>query len=78
MHSLCAGMKKLTHFSEGVRESLRRFSNVIWMAEELHRVADFYLSNRSVSVHDEIHDSQRQNDTNYQYRIKKELPNHAI
>lgn len=41
------GMKKLTHFSEGVRESLRRFSNVIWMAEELHRVADFYLSNRS-------------------------------
>ncbi|XP_022760584.1 putative E3 ubiquitin-protein ligase LIN-1 isoform X2 [Durio zibethinus] len=41
------GMKKLIHFSEGVRESLRRFSNVIWMAEELHRVADFYLSNRS-------------------------------
>ncbi|XP_017975654.1 PREDICTED: putative E3 ubiquitin-protein ligase LIN-1 isoform X1 [Theobroma cacao] len=41
------GMKKLIHFSEGVRESLRRFSNVIWMAEELHRVADFYLSNKS-------------------------------
>ncbi|XVF38737.1 hypothetical protein REPUB_Repub20aG0127400 [Reevesia pubescens] len=41
------GMKKLIHFSEGVRESLRRFSNVIWMAEELHRVADFYLPNKS-------------------------------
>ncbi|PPR88952.1 hypothetical protein GOBAR_AA31723 [Gossypium barbadense] len=42
------GMKKLIHFSEGVRESLRRFSNVIWMADELHRVADFYLPNKSV------------------------------
>ncbi|KAA3456214.1 WD40 domain-containing protein [Gossypium australe] len=41
------GMKKLIHFSEGVRESLRRFSNVIWMADELHRVADFYLPNKS-------------------------------
>ncbi|XVE82157.1 hypothetical protein DITRI_Ditri15bG0124200 [Diplodiscus trichospermus] len=41
------GMKKVIHFSEGVRESLRRFSNVIWMAEELHRVADFYLPNKS-------------------------------
>ncbi|KAK8709841.1 hypothetical protein V6N13_060842 [Hibiscus sabdariffa] len=41
------GMKKLIHLSEGVRESLRRFSNVIWMADELHRVADFYLSNKS-------------------------------
>ncbi|XVF62574.1 hypothetical protein PTKIN_Ptkin09bG0019300 [Pterospermum kingtungense] len=41
------GMKRLIHFSEGVRESLRRFSNVFWMAEELHRVADFYLSNKS-------------------------------
>ncbi|OMO53646.1 hypothetical protein CCACVL1_28482 [Corchorus capsularis] len=41
------GLKKLIHFSEGVRESLRRFSNVIWMADELHRVADFYLPNKS-------------------------------
>lgn len=41
------GMQKLIHFSEGVRESLRRFSNVTWMAEELHRVADFYLPNKS-------------------------------
>ena len=31
------------HFLEGVKESLRRLSNVIWMAEELHRVADFLL-----------------------------------
>ncbi|XVF28298.1 hypothetical protein REPUB_Repub15cG0018100 [Reevesia pubescens] len=50
------GMKKLMHFSEGVRESLRRFSNVIWMAEELHRVADFYLPNklRISCVHTQI------------------------
>ncbi|XP_030460055.1 putative E3 ubiquitin-protein ligase LIN-1 isoform X2 [Syzygium oleosum] len=41
------GMQKLIHFSEGVRESLRRFSNITWMAEELHRVADFYLPNKS-------------------------------
>ncbi|XP_021904912.1 putative E3 ubiquitin-protein ligase LIN-1 isoform X2 [Carica papaya] len=41
------GMKKLIHFSEGVRESLRRFSNVTWMAEELHQVADYYLPNKS-------------------------------
>ncbi|KAJ9154514.1 hypothetical protein P3X46_027837 [Hevea brasiliensis] len=41
------GMQKLIHFSEGVRESLRRFSSVTWMAEELHRVADFYLPNKS-------------------------------
>ncbi|KAM7258732.1 hypothetical protein ACFE04_014473 [Oxalis oulophora] len=41
------GMKKLIHFSEGVRESLRRFSNVTWMAEELHKVADYYLPNKS-------------------------------
>ncbi|XWS39021.1 hypothetical protein CRYUN_Cryun18bG0014400 [Craigia yunnanensis] len=50
------GMKKLIHFSEGVRESLRRFSNVIWMAEELHRVADFYQPNklRISCVHTQI------------------------
>ncbi|WCJ23483.1 Transducin/WD40 repeat-like superfamily protein [Euphorbia peplus] len=41
------GLQKLIHFSEGVRESLRRFSGVTWMAEELHRVADFYVPNRS-------------------------------
>ncbi|KAF2289162.1 hypothetical protein GH714_029191 [Hevea brasiliensis] len=41
------GMQKLIHFSEGVRESLRRFSSVTWVAEELHRVADFYLPNNS-------------------------------
>ncbi|KAJ0091794.1 hypothetical protein Patl1_25043 [Pistacia atlantica] len=41
------GMQKIINFSEGVRESLRRFSNVSWMAEELHRVADFYLPNKS-------------------------------
>ncbi|KAJ4834082.1 hypothetical protein Tsubulata_016280 [Turnera subulata] len=42
------GMHKLCHFSEGVRESLRRFSNVTWMAEELHRVADYYVPDKSV------------------------------
>ncbi|KAG5006024.1 hypothetical protein JHK85_024566 [Glycine max] len=42
------GKQKLMHFSEGVKESLRRLSNVIWMAEELHRVADFLLPNISV------------------------------
>jgi len=45
------GKQKLMHFSEGVKESLRRLSNVIWMAEELHRVADFLLPNISVSPH---------------------------
>ncbi|CAK7323112.1 unnamed protein product [Dovyalis caffra] len=34
-------------FSEGVREYLRRFSGVTWMADELHRVADDYLPNQS-------------------------------
>ncbi|KDP27810.1 hypothetical protein JCGZ_18890 [Jatropha curcas] len=50
------GMQKLIHFSEGVRESLRRFSSVTWMADELHRVADFYLPNRSriSCVHSQI------------------------
>ncbi|CAN0855756.1 Putative E3 ubiquitin-protein ligase LIN-1 [Linum grandiflorum] len=41
------GMQKLINFSEGVRESLRRFSSITWMAEELHRVADYYLPNTS-------------------------------
>ncbi|OWM71234.1 hypothetical protein CDL15_Pgr011361 [Punica granatum] len=41
------GMQKLVHFSEGVRESLRRLSGISWMAEELHKVADYYLPNKS-------------------------------
>ncbi|CAI8584680.1 unnamed protein product [Vicia faba] len=41
------GKQKLMHFSEGVKESLRRLSNITWMAEELHRVADFLLPNTS-------------------------------
>lgn len=45
----CAGMQKLTNFSEGVRESLRRLSHITWMAEELHQVADYLMPNNSVS-----------------------------
>jgi len=45
------GKQKLMQFSEGVKESLRRLSNITWMAEELHRVADFLLPNTSVSTH---------------------------
>ncbi|KAJ7955118.1 RING-type E3 ubiquitin transferase [Quillaja saponaria] len=41
------GMQKVIHFSEGVKESLRRLSNVTWMAEELHKVADYILPNKS-------------------------------
>ncbi|KAI8004081.1 putative E3 ubiquitin-protein ligase LIN-1 [Camellia lanceoleosa] len=50
------GMQKLLHFSEGVRESLRRLSNVTWMAEELLRVADYFLPNkwRISCVHTQI------------------------
>ncbi|KAL2970479.1 hypothetical protein AAZX31_15G141900 [Glycine max] len=50
------GKQKLMHFSEGVKESLRRLSNIIWMAEELHRVADFLLPNisRISCVHTQI------------------------
>ncbi|XP_057430358.1 putative E3 ubiquitin-protein ligase LIN-1 isoform X2 [Lotus japonicus] len=50
------GKQKLMHFSEGVKQSLRRLSNVIWMAEELHRVADFLLPNisRISCVHSQI------------------------
>ncbi|XP_058212483.1 putative E3 ubiquitin-protein ligase LIN isoform X2 [Rhododendron vialii] len=40
------GMQKLIHFSEGVKESLRRLSNITWMAEELLRVANFFLPNK--------------------------------
>lgn len=45
------GMQKLIHFSEGIKESLRRLSHVTWMAEELHRVAEYLLPNISVSFH---------------------------
>lgn len=48
MHFLGVGMQKLIRSSEGVRESLRRLSNVTWMAEELHKAADYYLPNISV------------------------------
>ncbi|KVH91984.1 Armadillo-type fold, partial [Cynara cardunculus var. scolymus] len=40
------GMQKITQFSEGVRESLRRLSSISWMAEELLKVADYYMPNR--------------------------------
>ncbi|XP_054806841.1 putative E3 ubiquitin-protein ligase LIN-1 isoform X2 [Prosopis cineraria] len=50
------GMQKLIHFSESVKESLRRLSSVTWMAEELHRVADYLLPNisRISCVHSQI------------------------
>ncbi|KAL0548399.1 hypothetical protein IC582_012848 [Cucumis melo] len=41
------GMQKLTRFSEGVRESLRRLSHITWMAEELHQVADYLMPHNS-------------------------------
>ncbi|KAJ0716758.1 putative [Myosin heavy-chain] kinase transcription factor WD40-like family [Helianthus annuus] len=40
------GMQKLTQLSEGVRESLRRLSSITWMAEELLKVADYYMPNK--------------------------------
>ncbi|KAK7303780.1 hypothetical protein RJT34_14696 [Clitoria ternatea] len=55
------GKQKLMHFSEGVKESLRRLSSIIWMAEELHRVADFLLPNisRISCVHTQILEAGR-------------------
>ncbi|KAK7329451.1 hypothetical protein VNO77_23620 [Canavalia gladiata] len=55
------GKQKLMHFSEGVKESLRRLSNIIWMAEELHRVADFLMPNisRISCVHTQILEAGR-------------------
>lgn len=51
LYSVCTtGMQKLVHFSEGVRESLRRLSGISWIAEELHKVAEYYLPNKSVST----------------------------
>ncbi|CAA3003071.1 E3 ubiquitin- ligase LIN [Olea europaea subsp. europaea] len=41
-----SGMKKIINLSEGVRESLRRLSNVNWMAEELLKVADYFQPNK--------------------------------
>ncbi|KAK6913763.1 WD40 repeat [Dillenia turbinata] len=41
------GMQKLIQFSEGVRESLRRLSNITWIAEELLKVADYFVPNKS-------------------------------
>ncbi|RZC94122.1 hypothetical protein C5167_016817 [Papaver somniferum] len=41
------GMQKLIPFSEGVRESLRRLSNISWMAEELLNVTDYFLQTKS-------------------------------
>ncbi|KAL9161312.1 hypothetical protein ABFS82_07G013400 [Erythranthe guttata] len=50
------GMKRIISLSEGVRESLRRLSNVTWMAEELLKVADYYQPNkwRISCVHSQI------------------------
>ncbi|KAL8158011.1 hypothetical protein AgCh_002645 [Apium graveolens] len=42
-------MQKLVHFSEGVRESLRRLSSITWMAEELLKVADYLQPDKWVS-----------------------------
>ncbi|KAG6431180.1 hypothetical protein SASPL_109257 [Salvia splendens] len=50
------GMKRIMSLSEGVRESLRRLSNVTWMAEELLKVADYFQPNkwRISCVHSQI------------------------
>ncbi|KAM3358495.1 putative E3 ubiquitin-protein ligase LIN [Capsicum galapagoense] len=50
------GMTKVVNFSEGVRESLRRLSNISWMAEELLKVADYIQPNkwRISCVHTQI------------------------
>ncbi|KAI3804404.1 hypothetical protein L1987_25912 [Smallanthus sonchifolius] len=45
-YTLGRGMHKLTQLSEGVRESLRRLSSITWMAEELLKVADYYMPNK--------------------------------
>ncbi|GFQ05909.1 putative E3 ubiquitin-protein ligase lin-1 [Phtheirospermum japonicum] len=57
------GMKKLINLSEGVRESLRRLSNVTWMAEELLKVADYYQPNkwRISCVHSQILEAGNKN-----------------
>ncbi|KAL1320911.1 putative E3 ubiquitin-protein ligase LIN-1 isoform X2 [Arachis ipaensis] len=61
IYNYATGKQKLIHFSEGVKESLRRLSNVTWMAEELHKVADFLLPNisRISCVHTQILETSR-------------------
>lgn len=51
---ILTGMKKIINLSEGVRESLRRLSNVNWMAEELLKVADYFQPNKWVSFRTEL------------------------
>lgn len=46
---LTSGMQRLVHFWEGVWESLRRLSGISWMAEQSHKVAEYYLPHKSVS-----------------------------
>ncbi|KZV42141.1 hypothetical protein F511_28817 [Dorcoceras hygrometricum] len=50
------GMNKIINLSEGVRESLRRLSNITWMAEELLKVADYFQPNkwRISCVHSQV------------------------
>ncbi|XP_073119281.1 putative E3 ubiquitin-protein ligase LIN-1 [Henckelia pumila] len=50
------GMNKIINLSEGVRESLRRLSNITWMAEELLKVADYFQPDkwRISCVHSQI------------------------
>ncbi|XP_047337196.1 putative E3 ubiquitin-protein ligase LIN [Impatiens glandulifera] len=57
------GMQKLIHFSEGVRESLRRLSTITWMAEELLRVADYFHPNkwRISCVHTQVVEAGQKN-----------------
>ncbi|MQM11028.1 hypothetical protein Taro_043929, partial [Colocasia esculenta] len=44
------GMQKVMKFSEGLRESFRRLSGITWMAEELLRVTDYFLTMKPVSL----------------------------
>ncbi|XP_047315042.1 putative E3 ubiquitin-protein ligase LIN-1 [Impatiens glandulifera] len=57
------GMQKLIHFSEGVRESLRRLSTITWIAEELLRAADYFHPNkwRISCVHTQVVEASQKN-----------------
>ncbi|XP_058076848.1 putative E3 ubiquitin-protein ligase LIN-1 isoform X1 [Magnolia sinica] len=44
------GMQSLMNVSEAVRESLRRLSGITWMADELLKVADYFLPTESQHV----------------------------
>ncbi|KAG2721433.1 hypothetical protein I3760_02G082600 [Carya illinoinensis] len=44
------GMQKVIYFSEGVKESLRRLSSITWMAEELHKVINYYQPKKSQRI----------------------------